>query len=182
MHRRIFSGWRLSRTGGLAVLALAAAMVSAPMPLAAQTDSLYSALLKSKPTGLPAGAAVAQVQQGPMDMQDQNAGMLGNVQVMIRSADPAAKFNYLVFPNSTAAAAYLTRFGAAVAQTGAAYRPASSLPQAKCAATGKGAVCAMESDRVIIFAFGSGVEDGAAPLMQTALDHLASVQTKSGLR
>ncbi|MFZ5789999.1 MAG: hypothetical protein ACOY3L_04800 [Pseudomonadota bacterium] len=185
MPNRAFDGRHLFRSGGAGVLALAVAMALAPLPLAAQaarTDSLYSALLESKPTGLPPGSAVAQVERGPMDVEDQNAGMLGNVQVMVRSADPTAKFNYLVFPNSNAAATYLGRFGAALAQTGAAYHPVPYLPQAQCAATDKGAVCATGSDRVVVFSFGSRVEDGAAPLMRAALDHLESVERSSGLR
>jgi hypothetical protein len=184
MPDRACEGRHLSRSGGAGALVLAVAIALAPPPAAqaAPTDSLYSALLESKPTGLPAGAAVAQVEQGPMDVADRNAGMLGNVQVMVRSADPAAKFNYLVFANSNAVATYLSRFGAALAQTGAAYHAVPYLPQAQCAGTEKGAVCAMGSGRVVVFSFGSRVEDGAAPLMQAALDHLANVERSSGLK
>jgi hypothetical protein len=158
---------------------LLAGMASAP---ARAADALYEALLKAGPQSLPAGFSLAQIGPGPIDEEDQNAGMLGNAQITLQGADPTARINYLLFPDMTAANAYLAAFQNAILQRKATPRPLADWPEAVCAETPNGAACAVGSGRVAVFTLGTKVDGSVGPLLESALDHLNGVRKANGLR
>jgi hypothetical protein len=175
MHREI----RRRRIVIVAFVLLLAGLLPATTEAA---DALYGALLNARPQRLPAGFSVAQVGPGPIDQEDQNAGMMGNAQITLQGADPKAKINYLLFPDAVAAGAYVAQFEKAIAQNQATPRPLANWPEAKCAETAKGAACAVDSGRVAVFAQGAKVDGSAGPLLKSALDHLNAVKKATGLQ
>lgn len=168
---------------GCRILTVAFTLLLAGMvSVSARADALYEALLKAKPQTLPAGFSLTQVGPGPIDQEDQNAGMLGNAQITLQGADPAARINYLLFPDMTAANAYLAAFQNAILQKKATPRPLPDWPEAVCAETANGAACAVGSGRVAVFTLGTKVDSAASPLLRPALDHLNHVRKASGLQ
>jgi hypothetical protein len=179
MHREIR---RQSQRCRIVIIALAL-LLAGLLPAAAEAaDALYDALLKARPQKLPAGISLVQVGPGPIDQEDQNAGMMGNAQITLQGTDPKAKINYLLFPDAAAANAYLARFERAITQNKATLRPLANLPAAKCAETVSGAACAIDSGRIAIFSMGSKVEGSAGPLLNSAIDHLNDVIKANGLQ
>lgn len=179
MHREIR---RQSQRRRIVIIAFAL-LLAGLLPAAAEAaDALYGALLKARPQELPAGFSLAQIGPGPIDQEDQNAGMMGNAQITLQGADPKAKINYLLFPDAAAADAYVVQFERAIMQNQATLRPLANWPEAKCAETVNGAACAIGSGRVAVFSMGSKVDGSAGPLLKSALDHLNDVKKANGLQ
>jgi len=167
--------------GSLAVITvLGMLLAGAFAPTAHAADELYEALLKATPRQLPPGFQVGQVAPGPIDQEDRNAGMMGNAQITLLASDPKAKINYLLFPDMTAANAYISQFEKAIVQNKATPRSLANLPAAKCAETVNGAVCAIDSGRIAVFSMGTRVEGSAGPLLNAAIDHLNDVIKANG--
>jgi hypothetical protein len=162
------------------IVVLGMLLAGAFTPTANAADALYEALLKATPRQLPPGFQVRQVAPGPIDQEDRNAGMMGNAQITLLASDPKAKINYLLFPDMTAANAYISQFEKAIVQNKAAPRSLANLPAAKCAETVNGAVCAIDSGRIAVFSMGSSVDTSAGPLLNAAIDHLNDVIKSNG--
>jgi hypothetical protein len=158
------------------MVVFALALLLAGLPAAANaSDALFNALLRSKPQHLPEGFSVAQVRAGPIDQDDRNAGLMGNVEMRLQGSDPKARIHYLLFPDEAAANAYLSQFDATLTAHKATRISLANPPQASCGETTENAGCAVGAGRVAVFTLGTKVQGSVGPLLGAALDHLNEV-------
>jgi hypothetical protein len=165
----------------MTVFALVLLLASLPVGAKA-ADALYNALLRSRPQHLPAGFSVAQVRAGPIDQDDRNAGLMGNVEMRLQGSDPKARIHYLLFPDEAAANAYLNQFDAALTAHKATRISLANPPQASCGETPDNAGCAVGAGRVAVFTLGTQVQGSVGPLLDAALDHLNAIEKANGLQ
>jgi hypothetical protein len=173
---------RRNRHYRISIFALALSLAGLLPAAADAADALYEALLNAKLQTLPAGFSAVQVMPGPVDEDDQNAGLMGNVEIRLQGPDPKARINYLLFPDEAAANAYLTQFDAALTAHKVNRTSLTNPPQARCGETQENAGCAIGAGRVAVFALGTRVDSSVGPLLKSAFNHLNEVERASGLQ
>jgi hypothetical protein len=143
--------------------------------MSAPEDPLYEALLKTAPQNLPEGFSAPTISEGVVQDAEKSAGVLGFVQLVF-AKDSKARINYVFFPSAEQAKQYSQFLAQQIAFSPGERKTLPNLPNADCIDREPEAQCNIPQDQIVIIALASKVDDGAAPLIQMAVDHLRAVK------